>query len=163
MRKCLLLQGSCCIGHLASAVCLSPQWLWQSSCRKAVPAEPEPQRPLPPEIPNPAGWMGFAIHCCADSSCFSPRFLLAFLRCKCTPISSGVILLWPAGTLSPPEAPCPASSFSKLQSGCALPAAPQPLVMCPQWDGIFPGPGSGSNLRPILQCFSPIFGCLGSS
>lgn len=103
-EKCLFLQRNCCTGHLCCASALSGSG--QSQCRKAVPAEPEPQCPLPPEPPNPAGWEGSAIHCSAGSSCFSPHFLLALPRCQCTPISSGTVLLSPAATqLSPPEAP----------------------------------------------------------
>lgn len=92
---------------------------------------------------------------------FHSDFLLldVSFRCKCTHTFSGIIPLSPAGSsvhlLS--TLPCRAAP-PKTHLGVPSPAVPQaPLCCVPQWDGIFPGPSSGSNSTLILQCFRPVW------
>lgn len=119
-------------------LCLSPQCSVAVPVQKSCPCTARASVPIASRDPKPCRMKGSAIHCCAGSSCFSPHFPLAFPGCKCTHISSGTVLLSPAGTLSPLKAPCPAEQL--LQT---------PVWLCPHCSS--PSP---SDVPPKGMAFS---------
>lgn len=152
MRKSLLLQRSCCIGHLASAVCQSPRGAalmqeMQQSCPRAAGAKlciHHLQRArlcrLEALLQFPAMQPAHAFH---------QDFPQLSFRYKCTDISAGTVPLSPAGpSVSPPSAEqlpqTPAWLFLTCSPGCC--AEP--------WGAILPGPSPASNLRPALRCLA---------